>query len=101
MLNQEWNYISGIEVIFAFFLRLDKSELTEKWRQTRKKSNRKLVLVEKFLAGDRIYIAVSWDVRDEDPINMMVVMMAKSSAAGCTRGQLGNTSTCSYMRFDM
>ena len=39
------------------------------------KNNTSIVLVGKFLAADSSYIAISWVVRNQDPINMMVVMV--------------------------
>ena len=43
------------------FLRLDKSELTEKWRQTRKKSSTGEVLVGKFFSAGSIYTAITFE----------------------------------------
>ena len=80
------------------FLRLDQSGLTEKWRLTRKKSNRSLVLVGKVLAADSIYVAISWVVRNQDPINVMFAVLVLTEKVGLTCHQSGACKGADYKK---
>ena len=47
-----------------------------------KKSNTNAVLARKILAANSIYIAISWFARNQDPINVMVVMLDLTEKMG-------------------